>query len=574
MAYQQKILSDDEKAAQELEGRSRPNTSGVLDGYTGMSAPQGSVTPSTAKTPGSGFVNLDQYLKQNENEGGRMVGDTTKGLVGEVDAFGGKAGKVVSGSANDFTSAGGGKTATSVIKGLGKDASGTLDTASDFMLADYGGPSADDLAAGVRDDGKKLNEQLALVGDQDSQTAALNETYGTGKNGLYSTGFGMLDQFLVNGTDSGRNKTKEVVGKTAGVTKNVDSTAASLADAEKKARDELAANKKKVVGAAKTNLDNFVAGGAKKVGNLNAELDNLDNDGEVKADFGDVFSEDDYADLDALAQLSGAGVDDAWRAKNGYSTGTEKPKPELVFDSGEVGGAGSEAINSLPKILKVPTGPSPMNPWDFNPGTFGDNAADWAGNAGTIAKENPIYKEAVKGPPAPPPPPLPSFVEDVTGPAPEPVSEAKKLYNKYCLAAGTMIEMADGSSKAIQYVNVGDETLFGGLVTMIESVLSDDVFIHNGVFVASGHAVFDQGEWKRVGDGLAVIGVSANYVVYPMNTEKHVIVANDTIFADFQEVDGVEGYDECLAALNSEENIDWTMEIQDFLTGRSKLKRA
>lgn len=105
-----------------------------------------------------------------------------------------------------------------------------------------------------------------------------------------------------------------------------------------------------------------------------------------------------------------------------------------------------------------------------------------------------------------------------------------------CFLADTMIEMADGTSKAIQDIELLDECLEGGTVTGIGVILSQDLYDYNGIKVTGCHAVCEDGWWYRVEDAHQSIKLdSATHKVYIVNNNLHKLIINDILFADFSE---------------------------------------
>jgi len=323
MAYTKPFDEEEENTE---EGQGSVNTSGVVDSFTSAGQTQGDADANvTAKAPGTGFVNLQTYLDANKSEGGRMVGQTTKGLSKQADGYGKVAQGVVADASKDFSGATGKGAANALIDDINQDASKATNRASDFLKQDYSGPSATSYTAGLGDKRKAINDQLNVVDTEAAQSAALNKTYAA-KDPNYTQGFGLLDQFLIQGTDSGRNALAKVKGKTANVNSAYDEAAGSLSAAEKSARDALAANKGRVTGAATDKYTNILKSGDDKVREMNAPTFGfgVDVDGYRDASLGDVLTAKDVADLEALASLSGNKTDASWYAKT-YNAGTARP---------------------------------------------------------------------------------------------------------------------------------------------------------------------------------------------------------------------------------------------------------
>jgi hypothetical protein len=130
--------------------------------------------------------------------------------------------------------------------------------------------------------------------------------------------------------------------------------------------------------------------------------------------------------------------------------------------------------------------------------------------------------------------------------AASPVAAVKKIVssvgsavkNIFCFDGNTEILMEDGSYKKIKLIKLGDKIALGGLVTAIGQSASTEIYNYNGVKVAGGHAVFEDGKWVRVFDSKkGELLEGEELIVYPMSTEHHLIVTKDQIWADLLEVD-------------------------------------
>jgi len=488
------------------------NTSGVIDGNTSSGAAP--VTPAAAAAvPGSGFINLDNYLKQNVGEGGRMVGATTAGISNEADGFGAGANKIVNDSSAGFTAADGKRAADSVVANIKK---GNIKEAARgggaFLGAGYGGPLAADITAGVESDGAALGGRLAELNDAGTQKAALEATYKG--DTAYGAGFSMLDQFLMQGDESGRKKTAEVQAKGAGVTSAVTAATTDAQAKEAAARAALDANKQRALGAATDKQAAMLAAGDRKIITRNKSIDTT-REGTAQASYGDVFGAMEQENLAALASMTGTGANPDW-SKKSFQAGTVKAPPPPPPPTPEDTAAATAAMaNEAAKIVKDVVSKG-------DPGAEIEQAVKLPDNLNTIP-------EIIDAP-----------IQAVAG-------GLAKIGGRWCLAHGTMILMAGGAQRAIQDLVVGDLTAAGGAITSIHEQESAAMYRWAGTLVAEGHAVFDQGTWRRIGDGDE--RVYGTYRVYPCNTEHHLLVAGDRLFADGIEVPGL-GEDECIAALN------------------------
>jgi len=106
-----------------------------------------------------------------------------------------------------------------------------------------------------------------------------------------------------------------------------------------------------------------------------------------------------------------------------------------------------------------------------------------------------------------------------------------------CFIAGTMISMADGSQKAVELVDIGDEVSVGGMVFATGKFLIENLYDYNGIQVSGTHMVKEDGAWIRVEDSR--LGVSLGNdpaIVYVFGSENRRIIINNTEFTDYFEL--------------------------------------
>lgn len=126
--------------------------------------------------------------------------------------------------------------------------------------------------------------------------------------------------------------------------------------------------------------------------------------------------------------------------------------------------------------------------------------------------------------------------------------------NIFCFHPDTLIEMANGSLKAICKIHIGDETK-GGLVLATTRGLGQGFYWYSGVLVTGKHAVKEDGVWVRVEDSQKAQPFKyLTEVVCNLVTEKHRIWSNGIEFADEYENDNYENLNlkESLDALNNQ----------------------
>lgn len=149
----------------------------------------------------------------------------------------------------------------------------------------------------------------------------------------------------------------------------------------------------------------------------------------------------------------------------------------------------------------------------------------------------------------------------------KPLDKIFKAVGKiFCHAAGTMFQMADGTTKAVEDIKIGDEMLEGGKVFAVGQCELNDLWSYKGARVSPEHAVLENGAWIRVKDSRRgkMIDSEAYEVVYPVCNENHAMIGADgTVWADFAETDqGTSVNDaERLAYMNSDtETIEYLEE--------------
>lgn len=137
--------------------------------------------------------------------------------------------------------------------------------------------------------------------------------------------------------------------------------------------------------------------------------------------------------------------------------------------------------------------------------------------------------------------------------------KAKAQRRSSCFAAGTQIHMADGTTKNIEDIVIGDELYMGGEVYGIYSGANQDqLFLYGQALVTGIHPVKEDGEWKRVKDSRnAMVTDQRPKVVYDLSCANHRIVIGDVVFGDFAEVDDFYASEEgAIAELNREERYE------------------
>jgi hypothetical protein len=341
---------DDENDLQKQQNGQ--STSGVVGTATpGATASGGGAAPSGAANPtaptSTGFVNLQSYLDANQGTGAGLAGAATKPLTDQVGTYGQTAANTVSGAKSGFDAAAGDSQAATAKSGLASDATGGYDAASHFVNSNYGGPKASDYTGALATQQGTLDGQLSGVDKQSNQQDLLNSAYGA--NGQqYTNGFGQLDSFLIGGSQDGRAAINGVKGQTANVDSAYNNAANSLNGMQTDSQNRLAANQAGVRSAAGADATNIVNGAQPLVGQKNTTL-NKSNVGTAQASLGDVLTDKNRTDLQALSQLSGQAYNPDWNKKT-FNAGTAAPVAADSSAFQSTAGSGGKDNSGLTQI--------------------------------------------------------------------------------------------------------------------------------------------------------------------------------------------------------------------------------
>ena len=111
------------------------------------------------------------------------------------------------------------------------------------------------------------------------------------------------------------------------------------------------------------------------------------------------------------------------------------------------------------------------------------------------------------------------------------------VHNKGCFIKGTLVTMADGSTKPVEQVDLGDEVAEGGSVFAVGRFLNTELYDYKGVKVSGSHMVNEDGTWIRVRDTKhgKSLGNDLN-TVYVFGSENRRILINGILFTDYFEV--------------------------------------
>lgn len=106
-----------------------------------------------------------------------------------------------------------------------------------------------------------------------------------------------------------------------------------------------------------------------------------------------------------------------------------------------------------------------------------------------------------------------------------------------CFIKGTLITMADGSTKPVEQVDLEDEVAVGGKVFAVGRFLNTELYDYKGIKVSGSHMVNEDGVWMRVRDTKhgKSLGDDKN-TVYVFGSENRRILINKILFTDYFEV--------------------------------------
>jgi len=115
------------------------------------------------------------------------------------------------------------------------------------------------------------------------------------------------------------------------------------------------------------------------------------------------------------------------------------------------------------------------------------------------------------------------------------------VHNKGCFLKGTLITMADGTTKPVEQVDLGDEVAVGGKVFAVGRFLNTELYDYKGIKVSGSHMVNEDGTWMRVRDTKhgKSLGNDEN-TVYVFGSENRRILINNILFTDYFEIEDQE----------------------------------
>jgi hypothetical protein len=105
-----------------------------------------------------------------------------------------------------------------------------------------------------------------------------------------------------------------------------------------------------------------------------------------------------------------------------------------------------------------------------------------------------------------------------------------------CFLADTLITMADGSTKEVQKVNLGDNVAQGGKVFATGKFLVENLYNYKGIKVSGSHMVNEDGNWVRVENSKYGKSLGDDeHTVYVFGSENRRILINGILFTDYFE---------------------------------------
>ena len=106
-----------------------------------------------------------------------------------------------------------------------------------------------------------------------------------------------------------------------------------------------------------------------------------------------------------------------------------------------------------------------------------------------------------------------------------------------CFIAGTLVTMADGTQKAVELVDIGDEVAVGGKVFATGKFLIDNLYEYKGVQVSGTHMVKEDGKWTRVENSKHGVSLgNDDAIVYVFGSENRRIIIEGIEFTDYFEL--------------------------------------
>ena len=96
--------------------------------------------------------------------------------------------------------------------------------------------------------------------------------------------------------------------------------------------------------------------------------------------------------------------------------------------------------------------------------------------------------------------------------------------------------MADGTTKPVEQVDLGDEVAVGGKVFAVGRFLNTELYDYKGIKVSGSHMVNEDGVWMRIRDTKHGKPLGDDeHIVYVFGSENRRILINGILFTDYFE---------------------------------------
>ena len=106
-----------------------------------------------------------------------------------------------------------------------------------------------------------------------------------------------------------------------------------------------------------------------------------------------------------------------------------------------------------------------------------------------------------------------------------------------CFLPDTPITMADGSTKPVKDVDLGDEVAKGGKVFAAGRFLIDNLYDYKGIKVSGSHMVNEDGKWTRIKNSKHGKSLGDDeHTVYVFGAENRRILIKGILFTDYFEL--------------------------------------
>ena len=106
-----------------------------------------------------------------------------------------------------------------------------------------------------------------------------------------------------------------------------------------------------------------------------------------------------------------------------------------------------------------------------------------------------------------------------------------------CFLAGTLVTMADGTTKPVEQVDLKDNVAEGGKVFATGKFLVENLHDYKGIKVSGRHMVNEDGNWVRVEDSKHGKPLGDDeHTVYVFGSENRRILINGILFTDYFEI--------------------------------------